>query len=121
MDAGRVLGRKPNAGLDAGRHALAREYKGDCDCRPCGGALDPAPTELRYRNVEALFEPELVEIELERSILVGYGDADRPNVRDGGLSFLVHFVLLLICRFLRKAAGLATAYAMLFIAPALPS
>jgi hypothetical protein len=62
---------------------------------PIPAARSRTPTELLHRNVEALFEAELVEVEVEGSILVGYGDAHRPYVRDRSPGLLVHFILLL--------------------------
>src|SRR3981081_4855970 len=78
MDGGSVRGCEPDAGLDTGWHTVTCGHEGDRNRRARGRDLDPAPAELLYRNVEALFERELVEVELDGSILVGYGDAQGP-------------------------------------------
>jgi hypothetical protein len=76
VDAFGVSGRQTDPGLDARGRVLPRGYERDCD--RCVGRcdLDPPPAELGQRNVAALLEPELVEVELKRLVLVGDGDAD---------------------------------------------
>ena len=50
---------------------------------PGGGDLDPAVA-LAERDVDALLEPELVDVELERPVLVADGDGHRAQLGDPG-------------------------------------
>src|SRR5579862_9721326 len=82
--------REPNAGLDTGGQAVMRSNQGDrrrrlrrCDFNP--------PCTAAHGDVEPLLEPECLEVEGERLLLVGNGNTDRPNVLDGtGVSHLSH-------------------------------
>jgi hypothetical protein len=77
-----VLRRQRAMGLvAAGGPALARWDQRDGDCRSRRAHLDPA-TALTIGEVCALLEPELVEVELERSVLVGDRDEHRSNLAD---------------------------------------
>src|SRR5918996_2105167 len=71
-----VLGHEADAGRDAGGD------QGDGRGRPGRRHLDPAPGSEGH--VPALLEAELADVELDRSILVGDGDADRPDSGDAG-------------------------------------
>src|SRR5687767_4757934 len=66
----------------------------DRDRRARGRDLDPTAAELLHRGVETLLEGERLDVERERTTLVGHGNADGPDAGDAGLGLLGHLVLL---------------------------
>lgn len=77
-----------DAGLHTGWSLLARGDKRDRDRGTGGSDLDPAPGELPERDIAALLEPELLEVEIDCPILVADRDADCHHIGDQGVCLL---------------------------------
>ena len=91
----RVLACEADSCLDACGYTLAARNERDRRHRPRRRHLEPALTGAK-RGVHPLFETELANVELERSLLVVDRYGDGVHVGDAGPRGFVHFVLLLL-------------------------
>jgi len=80
-------GGEADAGLDASGDPLARGNERD-RCRRRAGRRDLNPAAAAGgRHVKALGEAELADVELQRPVLVGDRNTDRPDAGDPGPGF----------------------------------
>ena len=91
MDGIGVAGREPDPCLDPAEPARAGTSASEIAAP--GGATSIQRPPNCGADVAALLEPELLDVELERPVLVCDGDADVHDAGDGCL--VVHVVLLM--------------------------
>jgi hypothetical protein len=91
-----VVGRKTDAGGNPRGFALAREHKRKCRGGPWRRYFHPAFV-FAEGNVRVLLESELADLEIDRLVLIGDRDHDRPHLGDARAGRRVgHFILLLV-------------------------
>ena len=96
VDSIGVVGREAHAGFDSHAFPLTRGNQRHSRRRAGRRDLHPAVTVAEGR-VNALLEPELSQVELERPVLVADGDDHGPYLADAGRGLgLGHLILLFV-------------------------